>query len=370
MAEQELNYSLQAAAGAGVIPVPDLAYRPPRPRRYRPRLGLIGCGGIASEHLQACRTAGYEVAALCDVAIERAEKRRSEYFPAARVYADYRQVLERKDLEVVDVALHPQARAVVLRAALESGKHVLSQKPFVTDLALGRELVQLARARGLKLAVNQNGRWAPYLAFIRETVRAGIIGEIATAEVSIHWDHTWTRATPFEEVHHLILYDFGIHWFDAVASFFAGRPARLVFASARPFPGQEMKPPMMAQALIGFDAGLATLSFNGHSRQDQRESITVIGSRGAVRSHGPVCANNYVRLETPAGVCEPVLEGKWFNDGFQGAIGELLCAIEEDREPLHGAEENLRSLELCFAACRSADTAQPQIPGRVEKLPA
>ena len=40
-------------------------------------------------------------------------------------------------------------------------------------------------------------------------------------------------------------------------------------------------------------------------------------------------------------------------------MGELLCAIEEEREPGHGARDNLRSLELCFAALKSADSGQP-----------
>ena len=53
------------------------------------------------------------------------------------------------------------------------------------------------------------------------------------------------------------------------------------------------------------------------------------------------------------------LEGSWFESGFQGTMGELLCAIEEEREPGHGARDNLRSLELCFAALRSADSGQP-----------
>ena len=53
------------------------------------------------------------------------------------------------------------------------------------------------------------------------------------------------------------------------------------------------------------------------------------------------------------------LEGSWFESGFRGTMGELLCAIEDDREPNHSARDNLRSLELCFAALKSADSGQP-----------
>ena len=67
-------------------------------------------------------------------------------------------------IEVVDITTHPDVRVGLMRRALNAGKHVLSQKPFVEDLAVGQALVALAEAKGVKLAVNQNGRWAPHLA--------------------------------------------------------------------------------------------------------------------------------------------------------------------------------------------------------------
>ena len=50
-------------------------------------------------------------------------------------------------------------------------------------------------------------------------------------------------------------------------------------------------------------------------------------------------------------------------------MGELLCAREEKRQPSNSAEDNLRSLQLCFAACQSADTGKPVEVASVTKLP-
>ena len=58
------------------------------------------------------------------------------------------------------------------QAAIDAGKHILSQKPFVVDLDVGEELVAQAEARGVKLAVNQNGRWAPHFSYMRQAVAA------------------------------------------------------------------------------------------------------------------------------------------------------------------------------------------------------
>ena len=76
-----------------------------------------------------------------------------------------------------------------------------------------------------------------------------------------------------------------------------------------------------------------------------------------------------VTLTTAEGRAMPTLSGTWFNDGFRGAMGELLCAIEDDREPLNGARENLQSLALCFAAIHSSRTGGPVKVGAMRTLP-
>ncbi|MFA6241395.1 MAG: hypothetical protein WC655_10720, partial [Candidatus Hydrogenedentales bacterium] len=62
-------------------------------------------------------------------------------------------------------------------------------------------------------------------------------------------------------------------------------------------------------------------------------------------------------------------EGDWFANGFHGAMAELLCAIEEKREPYNSARHNLRSLALCFAAVASAENHQPVVQGTILRLP-
>lgn len=72
---------------------------------------------------------------------------------------------------------------------------MLSQKPFVLDLAVGEGLANLAQQMGVYLAVNQNGRWAPHFSYLRELVKTGALGQISTLEFSLHFDHNWTLDT-------------------------------------------------------------------------------------------------------------------------------------------------------------------------------
>jgi predicted dehydrogenase len=351
------DYALTARAEAEV-PAPDLPYRPLMPRDRSAGIALVGAGGISGAHLEAYARYGLNVVVICSRNLEHARARRDAFFPAARIADDFESVLNDPGIEVLDIATHPGVRVDLMRRALLAGKHVLSQKPFVEDLAIGRELVDLADSKGLSLAVNQNGRWAPHLAYLREVAASGLIGEITGVHVAIRWNHGWIAGTPFEAIDDLVLWDFGIHWFDFLASVIGGRAARVQATTARAA-GQTVRPPLLASVLVAFEGGQASLVFDGATRYGARDAIVVIGTRGTATSEGPDLGSQTVELHTAEGVARPVLEGRWFNDGFAGSMGELLAAIEDKREPLNSARANLATIRLCQAAVRSARSRRP-----------
>jgi len=352
------DYALVAKAAAEVE-APDLPYRPPMPRDRTAPIALVGAGGISAAHLDAYARYGLNVVAICSRDLERARARGTAHFPNARVTDDFDSVLRDSNVSVLDLTAHPDVRLDLMRRALKADKHVLSQKPFVENLDDGRELVELAERRGLKLAVNQNGRWAPHLAYIREAVRASLIGEVTGVHVEIRWNHGWIAGTSFEAMDDLILWDFGIHWFDFLAGVIGDR-ARFVHATSARAAGQKARPPLLAQALIGFYGGQATLVFDGATRYGARDSTSVIGVTGVAFSQGPDLGHQAVELYPEAGVARPLFTGSWFNDGFASAMGELLSAIEDKREPLNSARANLLSLKLCQSALRSVRTGVPE----------
>jgi predicted dehydrogenase len=360
------KYALRAAA-VKEIPAPELDYRPPAPRRYRPRIGLIGAGGIAASHLDAYRTAEWDVAAISNRSLAKAQARAIEFFPKARVTDRYEDILSDPSIDVVDLTPHPADRLPIMEAAIKAGKHVLSQKPFVLDLNIGRRLVKLAADSGVKLAVNQNGRWAPHLAWMREAVKAGLVGDVTAAHIAIHWNHGWIAGTSFEKMEDVILYDFAIHWFDFLASI-TGQRAESVFANASMAKGQAASVPLLAQALVQLRDGQASLVFDGATLIGPRDSTFIAGTKGSLFSEGPDLGQQQVTLTTALGWAQPKLEGTWFNDGFRGAMGALLVAIEDDVEPENSAEKNLRSLALAFAAIESKRSGRPVRVGDATRI--
>jgi predicted dehydrogenase len=362
------DYAITHELGLKPARAPELAYRPCDPKRYRPKIAVIGCGGVAAHHLTAYRAAGYDVAALCSRTRAKAEARRREFYPGAQVYTDYRDVLRRDDIDVVDVTPHPRERLPILRDAIDAGKHVLSQKPFVTDLDAGERLVERADRKGVKLAVNQNGRWAPHFAYIRAAIAKGLIGRPFAAHLGVHWDHNWIQGTPFDRVRHIVLYDFGIHWFDMLSCFMGDGTPKRVYASNAATPSQKARPPLLGQAIVEYADAQATIVLDADVRYGREDRTYVAGPRGTIVSRGPDLTHQTVTLHTGKGFGSPKLEGAWFPDGFHGTMAELLCSIEQRREPQNSGRNNLRSLALCFAACASAERGRAVVPGTVRRI--
>ncbi len=344
---------------------PKLDYAPRGPRRPKShKLALIGCGGIAEYHLKAAQALGVEVVALADVNLEAAKSRRDEYFPQAEVYDNHHDLLARDDVTIVEVATHTAIRPAQVMDALKAGKHVLSQKPFTSDIKEGRRLAAYAKRRKLHLGVNQNGRWAPQFGALIAAAKKGVLGDIHSLDMSLAWDHTWIRGLPGANLHHLILSDFAIHWFDAVVCVFGERKAKSVFANAVKAPHQDMKVPMLGNAVVNFGDGLATLAFSGYESFAPQEYLCCVGSKGTLRGTANVANLTELELTTKKGTAKIPLKGKWFPDAFRGTLGEFLRSIEENRESSISATNNIRTLELCYAALASADTGLPVKPGK------
>jgi predicted dehydrogenase len=364
------GYGRGARGVSEAAAAPALDVRPRAPARPPP-IALVGCGGISETHLAAYARAGWDVVALANPTRVKAEARRAQFYPGAATYTDHRALLAaHPEARVIDVTPHADVRPAIVADCLRAGRHVLSQKPLALDLAAARALVALADEHGVRLAVNQNGRWAPHLAWMRAAVQAGLVGDVSAVDVTIHWDHSWVLGTAFDAAAHLLLFDFGMHWFDFVQTLFPGRRASAVTAASARAAGQATRQPLLAHAAVQYAGARATITLNGDARYLTRDTTLVAGTLGSLRADGPDLEHQELTLHTSAGRAPVPLSGRWFEDGFHGAMAELLLALEEGREPSHSARDNLATLELAFAAAASERSGVPERPGAVAGLQA
>ena len=343
-------------------PLPDVDYRPPRLGANRPSVGLIGCGGISRSHLRAYRGIGLDVAALCDLDPRLAERRRREYYPEAAVYADVEQLLS-SGIEVVDVATRPAERVAIIEQAVAAGCHVLSQKPFATDLATARRLVAAAEARGIRLAVNQNGRWAPHWSYARRLIAAGALGAVRSVNLDFHWHWKPRHTEDLDEraAAGFLLLDYGIHLFDFVHCLVGAAQPRVVatvVSRERTLGGGSV--PGLASTIFDFGESQATVSMNATAEGFFGHGTRIVAERGVISAVRDTPRSQSVVVRTGTGDYSPRLEGAWMPDGFIGAMTEFLAAIEEDREPEHSGRDNLVTLDLTLQAIAAARAAQAQ----------
>jgi predicted dehydrogenase len=145
------------------------------------RIGLIGCGGMARAHLrQLSRIEDARVVALADPDASQIEKCR-QAFPGladARDYADWREMLEREDLEAVEVGTPHSQHAEQTLAAFERGLHVLCEKPLVTSLDDADRVIEARDRSGKVGLLSYQRHYSPLFRRLRAELASKRFGEI------------------------------------------------------------------------------------------------------------------------------------------------------------------------------------------------
>ncbi|MCR9135848.1 MAG: Gfo/Idh/MocA family oxidoreductase [Alphaproteobacteria bacterium] len=138
-------------------------------------VGLVGCGRISDIYLKNCsRFEGLEIVACSSLDPEQSRAKAAQFGIARACTPD--QVFADRDIDAVLNLTIPAAHYDISRRALEAGKHVYAEKPFVTNLDDGRRLLEIAADRGLEIGNAPDtflgGRWQT----VRKLIDSGIIG--------------------------------------------------------------------------------------------------------------------------------------------------------------------------------------------------
>jgi len=165
---------------------------------------VIGTGGRGTTVMRGVLEHG-KVAAVCDTNAERMAKAAEL---AARdtpaTFADYRRVLDRKDIEAVVIATPPYLHAEMAVAALQAGKHVYCEKPVAITPASVQQVVKAARASQKVFITGQQLRSYKRLGAAVQKIRQGAIGDVLMVKAQRHAEsdlsHTGTSAEWFFDV--------------------------------------------------------------------------------------------------------------------------------------------------------------------------
>lgn len=346
---------------------PAAAYTLELPRSSRP-IVVLGAGGIVRDaHLPAYRKAGFAVAGICDIVVDRARALADEYgIPAAHgSIADA--VADAPADAVFDVALMPEQHPEALEA-LPDGAAVLIQKPLGNTLAAGRDLVEICRRKRLVAAVNTQLRFAPYIAEARRLIASGAIGELHDIEVQVQVNTPWHMFPKVLTLDRLEINMHSVHYIDLVRSF-VGDPAGVSAVTVR-HPRKDHANSRSAILLRYPDRDLRVVIATNHDHDlgpgHEQSYVKWEGTEGAVWAQlgllldyptgGEDRLEYQLAAERDRGWQPLPFAGSWFPDAFIGSMSALQRYLEGSVPTLPTSVDDVyRTMAVVEAAYESQE---------------
>lgn len=347
-------------------------------------IGIIGCGKISDAYIRAIRAFPLlELRAVSDIVLGRAQTKALEH--GVLRASTVEELLADPAVEVVINLTVPKAHAAVGKAAIAAGKHVYSEKPLATSREEGRELLDEARAAGLRVGCAPDTFLGGGLQTCRRLVDDGAIGEIVgvSAFFAKRGLESW-HPNPefFFKPGGGPLFDMGPYYLTALVSLVG--PVRALSATAAmsfpervipdgmPLAGERIvvETPTHIHALLEFESGATgplVTSFDVWYSELPR--IELYGSEGTLMVPDPNTFGGPVRLHRPGeGVSEvPLRFG--YTENFRGVgAADLVYALRSGRPHRASGElafHVLDVMETIFDAAREG--RRMEVASRTER---
>ncbi|RLG45862.1 MAG: hypothetical protein DRN81_00320 [Thermoproteota archaeon] len=325
------------------------------------RIGIVGCGSVALKgHIPAWKLYNNVVVAAAADPNPVARKRCKKYVD--NLYDDYKEMLDKEDLDIVDICTPPHLHFDVSLHAAERGANILVEKPMAISKNQAVEMVNRARRYGVKLCVMQNHRYIPSVMAAKRIVDSGGLGAIVgvSGQLFIPPPFGWTSSTwPFERSEGGgVVFNVAIHVID-LALWFAG-DVESVFAYGGDFLGR-MDIEGYFSALLKFKNKAIGVVESSWYNGGLRSTFEVRGTGGEIKidlrndhmlrysSHLTPYEEVKSLLSKFLKVGLEVVRKKYFR-GFlayqAGLIGDFINSIINDAKPPVPGEEGLKSVAV------------------------
>ena len=294
------------------------------------------------------------LSAGCDIDPERL-KEFGKRWHVTGLYSDYREMLEKEDLDILCIATWtPLHASMTLEAAKAGIKGIFCEKPIATNLKQAQKMVRACQKNNIPLIINHERRWDAYYQQAHKLIRSGKIGEIKTLiGNALSWKPG--RLTVSEHGGGPLFHD-GTHLTDLLL-FFGGPVAWVSGHETRP--GGEKYIEETASAMLGFKNGAIGFIEGGGARKYFNFELDIQGTEGRLLI-GNSGRELYVTKKSQrfTGFNElektPFPEPKKYESPFIGGAREMLRTIRTGKTGFSTGTDGLRSLEIISAVYRSA----------------
>ena len=371
--------------------LPELDYLPIFKNKKDYKIGIIGTGRIAlRRQIPTYQYAGLNVVAVADINQDALDQARKLY-GIEQAYLDYHQLLDQKDIDIVDICTNTFPRKQITLDALKSGKHVLSEKPFARSIADALEIVEAAEYMGVKFAIHQPTRWYYPCAVTRELTMKGFLGDVFYIELRLHGDQDSSYFNDpvtrwHAELTDHIFVEWGAHYFDLVRWFARDETPSSIFAWGTKTGNEHFKSKMAVSATAKFESGIVgsfslnqatrffNLPFSGMTFRVEGTEGTAVGDMisglsFASRVRGGIEASfDWSKRLSKEQDPTNYLWIASIRDGHLWPMVELINAIDEDREPICSGRDNIETVKTYLAAMKSDNEFRPVDVKQIDNL--
>ncbi len=331
---------------AAIVGLSWIAADPPPPATHP----VLGTAMPFSHAAAYAATPGIEVVAGCDInpaACEAFEARWRERWPGLRTYSDYREMLDREQIDILSVVTPDHLHTEVILAGVAAGvKAIFGEKPLATSLEDADRIIAAVRERKVAMTVNHTRRWLPQYVAAREALRAGSIGPLVTIVAHLGGP----RAMLFRNHTHLL---------DLIC-YFAESDPEWVIGELEPgfegygtvYRGDGGRDPSLepgVNAYLGFRNGVRAF-LSGMKQGIAEISVALIGGQGRVLVDD-VAATRIAPGE--GGVATQPIVPQATRAGMQAAVADLIASLETGAPPQSPPEEARKAVALALAILES-----------------
>lgn len=335
--------------------------------RFKYRVGIIGCGRIASlledDPLRGkpCTHAGAfdvteetKITAACDINKKRLNKF-AKRWNVKKIYTEYHKMLEKENLDIISVTAWTKFHYEMVTAAAESGvRGIYCEKPMAFTLDEAKKMIKICKKNNVKLIINHERRWDPYYLKMQQLINEGKIGELKTIiGNSLSWEHEKNRV---ELCGGGPMFHDGTHLTD-ILRFFAGEPDWVSAYEERPDGAKYIENTIIG--IIQFIKGTRAFIEGGGRRNYFNFELDLQGTEGRIiignsarklyitnKSNKFSGFKELERIELP----EPDKKYSPFTSG----VKDLVKCIENEGESISSGEDGKKALEIILALYKSA----------------
>lgn len=280
------------------------------------KVAFIGVGDISGIYLKNLTEMydNLEIAGVCDLIREKAERAVAQYPSIPKIYADMYEAFADPEVDIILNITRAYQHYEVTKAALQHGKNVYSEKPLATTIEQGVELVNLAREKGLLLGGAPDTFLGAGIQTSKRLIDAGFIGKplAATAFMMSHGPESWHPDPEFfYKPGAGPMMDMGpyyttalIHLLGPVKSLFAASkvsfPERIATSKARKGLKIQVETPTYVTGVLNFESGAtATMIMSFETWRTTLPRIEIYGEKGTLTVPDPNTFGGPVRLFLP-----------------------------------------------------------------------